>query len=49
MSASANGDSTLQRVQNTRLSGSNDGISSRARPKSHYLKICGLLLDFGPS
>jgi hypothetical protein len=32
MSASANGDSTLQRVQNTRLSGSNDGISSRARP-----------------
>jgi hypothetical protein len=49
MSASENGESALQRVQNTRFSGSNDGISSRDRPKSHYPKIRGLLLDFGAS
>jgi hypothetical protein len=27
----------------------NDRISGQVRPKSHYLKISGLLLDFGLS
>jgi hypothetical protein len=49
MSASENGDSTPQRVPETLKSECNDRISGQVRPKSHYLKISGLLLDFGLS
>jgi len=46
MSASENGGITLQRVEITLISESNGVISGQARPKSHYLKISGLLVDF---
>jgi len=46
MSAPENGASTLQRVQSTWINGSNGAMPGQARPKSHYLKIYGLLVDF---
>ena len=49
MSAPENGESTLQKVQKDLKSECNDRISGQVRPESHYLKISGLLLDFGLS